>query len=79
MLGGPRSVGQTLVMDVQAGKELPYGVYWQAIVDHTYEDGGWQARKSDAEELIDYPDAGPLLNVPLSLSRTVITQTVTND
>ena len=77
MLGGPRSVGQTLVMDVQAGKELPYGVYWQAIVYDTYEDGGWQARKSDAEELIHYPDAGPL-NVPLSLSRTVITQTVTN-
>jgi len=77
MLGGPRSVGQTLVMDVQASKELPYGVYWQAIVYDTYEDGGWQARKSDVEELIHYPDAGPL-NVPLSLSRTVITQTVTN-
>lgn len=77
VLGGPRSVGQTLVMDVQVSKELPYGVYWQAIVYDTYKDGGWKARESDVEELIHYPEDGPL-DVPLSLSRTVITQTVTN-
>ncbi|HRO22917.1 MAG TPA: transglutaminaseTgpA domain-containing protein, partial [Promineifilum sp.] len=77
VLGGPRSVGQTLIMDIQVTKELPYGVYWQAIVYDTYKDGGWKARESDGEELIHYPEDG-LLNVPLSLSRTVITQTVTN-
>lgn len=77
VLGGPRSVGQTLIMDIQVTKELPYGVYWQAIVYDTYKDGGWKARESDGEELVHYPEDG-LLNVPLSLSRTVITQTVTN-
>lgn len=77
VLGGPRSVGQTLIMDIQVTKELPYGVYWQAIVYDTYKDGGWKARENDGEELVHYPEDG-LLNVPLSLSRTVITQTVTN-
>ncbi len=77
VLGGPRSVGQTLIMDIQVTKELPYGVYWQAIVYDTYKDGGWKVRENDGEEMIHYPEDG-LLNVPLSLSRTVITQTVTN-
>lgn len=77
VLGGPRSVGNTLVMDVQVAKELPYGVYWQAIVYDTYEDGGWRAAESDVGELVHYPDDGAL-NVPFSMSRTVITQTVTN-
>ena len=77
VLGGPRSVGNTLVMDVQVAKELPYGVYWQAIVYDTYLNGGWRAAENDVEELVHYPDDGPL-NVPFSMSRTVITQTVTN-
>ncbi len=77
VLGGPRSVGNTLVMDVQVAKELPYGVYWQAIVYDTYEDGGWRSTESDTGDLVHYPDDGAL-NVPLTTSRTVITQTVTN-
>ena len=77
VLGGPRTVGNTLVMDVQVAKELPYGVYWQAIAYDTYEDGGWRATESDVEELIHYPEDGPL-DVPFSTTRTVITQTVTN-
>lgn len=77
VLGGPRTVGDTLVMDVQVAKELPYGVYWQAIAYDTYVDGGWRAAESEVDELIHYPDDGPL-NVPFSMSRTVITQTVTN-
>ncbi len=77
VLGGPRSVGNTLVMDVQVDKELPYGVYWQAIVYDTYENGGWRAAENEVEELIHYPDDGPL-NVPTSMSRTDINQVVTN-
>lgn len=77
VLGGPRSVGKTLVMDVQVDKELPYGVYWQAIVYDTYENGGWRAAENEVEELIHYPDDGPL-NVPASMSRTDINQVVTN-
>ena len=41
------------------------------------EDGGWRATESDVEELIHYPEDGPL-DVPFSTTRTVITQTVTN-
>lgn len=77
VLGGPRSVGNTLVMDVQVAKELPYGVYWQAIVYDTYSDGSWKVAESETDELVHFPDDGPL-NVPFSMSRTVITQTVTN-
>lgn len=77
VLGGPRSVGNTLVMDVQVDKELPYGVYWQAIVYDTYENGGWRAAENEVDELIHYPDDGPL-NVPTSMSRTDINQVVTN-
>lgn len=77
VLGGPRSVGNTLVMDIQVADPLPYGVYWQAIAYDTYADGGWRAAESEGEELIHYPEDGPL-NVPFSMSRDVITQTVTN-
>lgn len=77
VLGGPRNVGNALVMDVQVGQELPYGVYWQAIAYDTYDNGGWQAAENDEPEFIHYPDDGAL-NVPITLSRNVITQTVTN-
>jgi len=77
VLGGPRTVGNTLVMDVQVDKELPYGVYWQAVTYDRYQNGGWHATPSDVDEMLHYPDDGPL-NVPFSTSRTIITQTVTN-
>lgn len=77
VLGGPRTVGNTLVMDVQVAKELPYGVYWQAIVYDSYVNGSWRAAKSEVEDLVHYPEDGPL-NIPLTTSRTVVTQTVTN-
>ncbi len=77
VLGGPRTVGNTLVMDVQVSQELPYGVYWQAIVYDTYVNGGWRVVENDAEPVTHFPDEGPL-NVPLNLAREVITQTVTN-
>lgn len=77
VLGGPRTVGNTLIMDVQVDKELPYGVYWQAVTYDRYEDGGWHVTENDVDELLHYPEDGPL-NVPFAASRTVITQTVTN-
>ena len=77
VLGGPRTVGNTLVMDIRVSEELPYGVYWQAITYDTYVNGGWRVVESDVEPATHFPDDGPL-NVPVSLSREVITQTVTN-
>lgn len=77
ILGGPRNVGNTLVMDIQVSKEPPYGVYWQATTYDTYNDGGWYATESDSSDVVHYPEDGPL-NVPFTISRTVITQTVTN-
>jgi len=77
VLGGPRSVGNTLVMDVRVSQELPYGVYWQAIAYDTYVDGGWRVIESDVEPVTHFPDEGPL-NLPAVQGREVITQTVTN-
>ena len=77
VLGGPRTVGNTLVMDVRVSQELPYGVYWQAIAYDTYTDGGWQVIESDVEPVTHFPDDGPL-NLPTVQGREVITQTVTN-
>ncbi len=77
VLGGPRTVGNTLVMDVRVSEELPYGVYWQAIAYDTYEDGGWRVADTDIEPAVHYPDDGPL-DVPTSQGREVITQTVTS-
>ncbi|MBP9503489.1 MAG: transglutaminase domain-containing protein [Candidatus Promineofilum sp.] len=77
VLGGPRTVGNSLVMDVQVDKELPYGVYWQAVTYDKYENGGWHITGSTISEEPHYPEDGPL-NVPFANARTVITQTVTN-
>lgn len=77
VLGGPRTVGNTLVMDIQVDQELPYGVYWQAVTYDTYADGSWNVTESQFDEMLHYPEDGPL-NVPFAISREVITQTVTN-
>jgi transglutaminase-like putative cysteine protease len=72
VLGGPRTVGNTAVMDIFVPRELPY-VYWQAKVYHTYEDGGWQSVELPFTEL--FPDDG-IIDLPLSVDREMITQTV---
>ncbi|MCP4421138.1 MAG: transglutaminase domain-containing protein [Chloroflexi bacterium] len=72
VLGGPRTVGDTAVMDIIVPRELPY-VYWQAIVYDTYEDGAWSLRNDPYTE--HFPDDGKL-NLPFSKSREVVTQTV---
>ncbi|MCP5093924.1 MAG: transglutaminase domain-containing protein [Chloroflexi bacterium] len=74
VLGGPRTVGNSPVMDVYVERQLPY-VYWQTIVYDTYEDGGWDVADNDAT--LHISDEG-VFSVPFSLSRQVITQTVVN-
>ncbi|KAA3663696.1 MAG: transglutaminase domain-containing protein, partial [Chloroflexi bacterium] len=72
LLGGPRTVGDTPVMDIYVDRQLPY-VYWQTIVYDTYDDGRWQVANNEAE--LHISDDG-VLNVPFTLSRQVVTQTV---
>ncbi len=73
ILGGPRTVGDELVMDIYVAEKLPY-VYWQAQVFDTYEDGWRPAR---GEEAIHFPEDG-FLDVPVLLARQTVTQTVIN-
>ena len=72
VLGGPRTVGNTAVMDIFVPRELPY-VYWQAKVYHTYEDGGWISQDLPYTEL--FPDDGEI-DLPQTAARELITQTV---
>ena len=72
VLGGPRTVGNTAVMDIIVPRELPY-VYWQAKVYHTYQDGGWSSLNEPFTE--HFPDEGPI-NHPFTANREVVTQTV---
>lgn len=72
VLGGPRTVGDTAVMDIIVPRELPY-VYWQAIVYDTYEDGAWSNRNDPFTE--HFPDQGAI-NIPFTDDREVVTQTV---
>lgn len=73
-LGGPRNVGNSLIMDIFVPEKIPYA-YWQSTVFVTYEDGQWKA--PDGERVVHIPDDG-LLRVPPTDGREVITQTVRN-
>ncbi|MBK8988538.1 MAG: transglutaminase domain-containing protein [Chloroflexi bacterium] len=73
-LGGPRSVGNDLVMDVYVPEPLP-NLYWRAIAMDTYRDGGWSL--TNGETILHFPDDGPLDTPPLA-GRDTITQTVVN-
>jgi len=75
VLGGPRTVGNTLVMDVSVPRHLPY-IYWQAIAYDIYEDGGWRVDET-METRLHFPDDGAL-ELPLSLAREVVPQKVIN-
>lgn len=72
VLGGPRTVGNTPVMDIIVDRELPY-VYWQAVVYDTYEDEFWQRAEDDIYE--HFNEEGPL-DIPFTRARQVVTQTV---
>ncbi|MCI0395398.1 MAG: DUF3488 and transglutaminase-like domain-containing protein [Chloroflexi bacterium] len=73
-LGGPRTVGNELIMDIYVGERLPY-VYWQGIVYDTYQGGTWSV--AGGEKTLHFPDEGPL-NVPFNAARMEVVQTVMN-
>jgi transglutaminase-like putative cysteine protease len=53
-LGGPRTVSNSLVMDVYVEDRLPF-VYWQAVAYDTYQNGGWSIT-SDTDTILRLPD-----------------------
>lgn len=74
VLGGPRSVGNTVIMDIFVENELP-NVYWQGVVFDSYEDGRWNL--VEGEQILHFPDDGPI-QIPNSLMRQEVVQQVTN-
>lgn len=74
-LGGPRTVGNDLVMDVYVSEEMP-NLYWKAIALDTYRGGGWTTTVRN-DTTLHIPDDGLLPIAPLA-SREVVTQTVIN-
>lgn len=75
ILGGPRTVGSTLIMDVAVPRQLP-NVYWQAIAYETYEDGIWRIAEN-LETRLHFPDDGAL-DLPATWARDVVPQKITN-
>jgi transglutaminase-like putative cysteine protease len=73
-LGGPRTVGNQLVMDIYVEERLPY-VYWQAVTFDRYIDGNWSV--SDGDQVLHFPDEGELTTTRYS-SRQQVLQTVIN-
>jgi len=73
-LGGPRTVGDTLIMDVVVPNRLPY-VYWQAVAYDTYVDGSWTI--AEADQILHLPDDG-YLNSPTYALREEVAQTFIN-
>ncbi|MGH2537842.1 MAG: DUF4129 domain-containing transglutaminase family protein [Candidatus Promineifilaceae bacterium] len=74
VLGGPRTAGNSLIMDVYVAQPIPY-VYWQAVAYDTYTNGGWSI--SESEQLLHFPDDGPLA-VELTALRQEVLQTFIN-
>lgn len=75
VLGGPRTVGNTPIMDVYVSERLPV-VYWQAIAYDTYANGRWSVEER-GDTLLHYPDDGNL-DLPFNNSRRRVDQTVIN-
>ena len=75
VLGGPRTVGSTPIMDIYVSEQLP-SVYWRAVVYDQYENGFWSLAQ-EGETTLHYPDDGPLA-IPPTNARKEITQTVFN-
>jgi transglutaminase-like putative cysteine protease len=73
-LGGPRTVGDNLIMDVVVSDRLPF-VYWQAVAYDTYFDGAWSIAES--EKNLHLPDEGPL-DIPNYALREEVNQTFIN-
>lgn len=73
-LGGPRTVNDSLIMDIYVAERLPY-VYWKAVAYDTYEDGQWSV--TDSDQVLRLPDDGPFPVVDYAL-REQVTQKVIN-
>ncbi len=73
-LGGPRTVGNQLVMDIYVEERLPY-VYWQAVAFDEYIDGNWAVTESD--QVLHFPDEGNLNSTRYGARQEVL-QTVIN-
>ncbi len=73
-LGGPRTVDNTLIMDIYVPQRLPF-VYWQAVVYDTYEGGGWSF--AEADQVLHFPDDGAI-NIANSVAREEVLQTFVN-
>lgn len=68
-LGGPRNLGDTVIMDVQS----PAGRYWRAVAYDTYTGRRWL----NTSELTQPIDAGTHVRTPDFQARREISQTVT--
>lgn len=73
-LGGPRSVGNMLVMDIYVSERIPY-VYWQGVAFDTYVGGSWKV--TDTEQALHFPDDG-VIDSPVYKLREQVVQTVIN-
>ena len=73
-LGGPRTPGSTLIMDVFVLEQIPY-IYWQAVVYDTYEEGAWSISESD--QTLHFPSEGQIRLAPTAMREEVL-QTVIN-
>lgn len=75
VLGGPRSVGNILIMDVHVPYRLAY-VYWHGVALDTYDGrGGWTNNSN--RTLTHFPDDGEI-EMPAFSARQVVTQTIVN-
>lgn len=68
-LGGPRNLGDTVIMDVKS----PSGRYWRAVVYDTYTGRRW-LNTSTATQAIDFDTH---VNTPAFEARREVTQTIT--
>ncbi|MFZ0546203.1 MAG: transglutaminase domain-containing protein [Candidatus Promineifilaceae bacterium] len=73
-LGGPRTVGNQLVMDIYVEEQLPY-VYWQAVAFDRYIDGNWSV--SEGDQNLHFPEDGDL-NTTRYSARHEVLETVIN-
>ncbi len=73
-LGGPRTVGNQLVMDIYVEERIPY-VYWQAVAFDEYIDGDWSV--TDTSQELHFPDDGYITDTRYSFRKEVL-QTVIN-
>lgn len=73
-LGGPRTVGNQLVMDIYVEERLPY-VYWEAVSYDQYIDGNWSV--SERDQSLHFPDDGNINATRYSARREVL-QTIIN-